>query len=661
VADGNDKSGAGAPAEQGGLIGVMPTIPVRDNQGLSIIYTPGVAEPCKEIARDETLSYKYTWRGNALAVIGADVTWLPRLEAAAAALKLLAGVDAVPLVVAAETAGETATVVRSIAPTFGGVWLFGLKPADAGRAIDALSGLDIPVIRPPRDDEHCLGDPAVYPGLIRAVLDLRLAELDLRFVAAAAREGERTGLSFASAVRVARAVAEVAIELGLARNDVTAGAAERRLTEYLETGRLRPFEAAADWLEAASPEEAALRLHASIGGSLEMRPKVRPRDPGRLIAILDRARETSELIRSSPALAGRVTCKGNTVAVVTDGTAVLGLGDIGAAAALPVMLGKSVLFKSFAGCDAVPVCIDTRDPAEMADIVEAIAPSFGGINLEDISAPRCFEIEDALKERLDVFVFHDDQHGTAVTTLAGLLNAARLRGNALGELTVTFNGAGAAGIAVAKLLLVAGVRDVILCDSSGAIYRGRPENMNPMKEEMAELTNRERVKGTLADALRGRDVFIGLSVAGALTADMVRTMAGDPIVFAMANPVPEVMPADALAAGAMAVATGRSDFPNQINNCLGFPGIFRGALDVRARAINDEMKLAAAAAIAGLVGGGELRPDYFIPSAMDLRVPPAVAGAIARAAIETGEARVEADPAEIAARTKRFLYEGRLL
>ncbi|MFH1731674.1 MAG: malic enzyme-like NAD(P)-binding protein [Planctomycetota bacterium] len=392
-----------------------------------------------------------------------------------------------------------------------------------------------------------------------------------------------------------------------------------------------------------------------------MRPRVRPRDPERLVELLDGARATSELIRRSPALAGRVTCKGNTVAVITDGTAVLGLGDIGAAAALPVMLGKSVLFKSFAGCDAVPVCIDTRDPAEMVDIVEAIAPSFGGINLEDISAPRCFEIEDALKERLDIFVFHDDQHGTAVVTLAGLLNAARLRGKALDDLTVTFNGAGAAGIAVTKLLLVAGVRDVILCDSSGAIYRGRPDNMNPMKEEMAGLTNLAGVKGTLADALRGRDVFIGLSVAGALTADMVRTMAQDPIVFAMANPVPEVMPADAYAAGAMAVATGRSDFPNQINNCLGFPGIFRGALDVRARAINDEMKLAAAAAISGLVGDGELRPDYFIPSAMDLRVPPAVAGAIARAAIETGEARVEADPAEIATRTKRFLYEGRLL
>jgi malate dehydrogenase (oxaloacetate-decarboxylating) len=327
---------------------------------------------------------------------------------------------------------------------------------------------------------------------------------------------------------------------------------------------------------------------------------------------------------------------------------------------MPVMLGKSVLFKTFGGCDAVPICIDTRDPAELVDIVEAIAPSFAGINLEDISAPRCFEIEDVLKERLDCFVFHDDQHGTAVITLAGLLNAARLCGKSLDEMTVTFNGAGAAGIAVSKLLLAAGVEDVILCDREGAIYKGRSKNMNPMKEEIAEFTNRNGVRGSLADALKGRSVFIGLSVAGALTADMIQTMADAPVIFAMANPVPEIMPDVARAAGAVAVATGRSDFPNQINNCLGFPGIFRGALDVRATSINDEMKMAAARAIAGLVGDDEVRPEYFIPSAMDLRVPPAVAGAIARAALATGEARVEVDPDEVAVCAKRFLYEGRL-
>jgi malate dehydrogenase (oxaloacetate-decarboxylating) len=391
-----------------------------------------------------------------------------------------------------------------------------------------------------------------------------------------------------------------------------------------------------------------------------MHPKVSPHDPARLVSILGSAEQAEAAIRACPAEAERLTSMTNTVAVVSDGSAVLGLGDIGAAAAMPVMLGKSVLFKTFGGCDAVPICIDTRDPAELVDIVEAIAPSFAGINLEDISAPRCFEIEDVLKERLDCFVFHDDQHGTAVITLAGLLNAARLSGKSLDEMTVTFNGAGAAGIAVSKLLLAAGVQDVILCDREGAIYKGRSKNMNPMKEEIAEFTNHDGVRGSLADALRGRSVFIGLSVAGALTPEMIETMAEHPVIFAMANPVPEIMPDVARAAGAVAVATGRSDFPNQINNCLGFPGIFRGALDVRAKSINDEMKMAAARAIAGLVGDDDIRPEYFIPSAMDLRVPPAVAGAIAEAALATGEARVEVDPGEVAVCTKRFLYEGRL-
>ena len=661
MADSGNQDGLAVWAELGGLVGVRPRMPVQDNYALSIIYTPGVAEPCKEIADDERLSYDYTWRSNALAVVGPDTTCLPRLEAAAAALKLLAGIDAVPLVVAAPLPDETAAAIRLIAPTFGGVWLLGLEGADAGRVIDQLADLDIPLMPSPRDAADCLADVAVYAGLIRAILDLRMSAPDARLVAEAAAEGGRAEFSFASAVRVARAVAEKAVELGLAGDDgATPDAVEARLVEYLESGRLRPFKPVEDWLAAGSPAEAALRLHASLIGTLEMHPKIAPHDPTRLVSILNSAGRAEAAIRACPDEVERLTWKANTVAVITDGSAVLGLGDIGAAAALPVMLGKCVLFKTFGGCDAVPICIDTRDPAEMVEIVEAIAPSFAGINLEDISSPRCFEIEDTLKERLDCFVFHDDQHGTAVITLAGLFNAARLCGKRLNELTVTFNGAGAAGIAVSKLLLAAGVQDVIVCDREGAIYKGRSKNMNPMKEEIAELTNSDRVKGSLADAVRGRNVFIGLSVAGALTADMIRTMAEGPAIFAMANPVPEVMPDEARAAGAVAVATGRSDFPNQINNCLGFPGIFRGALDVRAKSINDEMKMAAARAIAGLVGDDELRPEYFIPSAMDLRVPPAVAGAIVCAALATGEARIEADPAQVAVRTKRFLYEGRL-
>ncbi len=642
----------------GGLIGVKAKIPVRDNYMLSIIYTPGVAEPCNEIARDGGLSYKYTWRGNAVALVGAGLPSLPRLESMAGMLKLLAGIDAVPLVVAARDSICTAEVIRLIAPTFGAVWLAALEPRDTGKTIEALSDLEIPVIRPPREGEGCLGEPSVYPGLLRAMLDLRLKRLDERIVAEAVAAGAGAGLSFCSAPRVARAVARKAIDLGLSQHTVTPEAVEARLAGYLETGRLRPFVEPADWLTAESPRETALRLHASLAGTLEMKPKVEPHDPERVLSVFDSGDAAAAAISDSPERARKLTCKANTVAVVTDGTAVLGLGDIGAAAGLPVMLGKCVLFKCFAGCNAVPICIDSRDPKEIADTVEAVAPSFGGINLEDISAPRCFEIEDQLKRRLDIFVFHDDQHGTAVVTLAGLLSAARLCGRGLDELTVTFNGAGAAGIAVTRLLLAAGVRDVILCDRAGPIYEGRTKNMNRAKEEIAAFTNRDRVKGTLADAVKGRDVFVGLSVGGVLTGEMIRTMAKAPIIFAMANPVPEITPAEAYAAGAVAVATGRADFPNQINNCLGFPGIFRGALDVRAKSINDKMKMAAADAIAGLVGEGELRPDHFMPDAMDLRVPPAVARATAAAALETGEARVKADPAEIAARTKWSLYSG---
>ncbi len=640
-----------------GLIGVRPKIPVSDAFALSVIYTPGVAEPCKEIARDAAASYIYTWRWNAMAVVGSRRAG-GRLVAAAIALRNLAGLDAVPLVIDATDGGAAADVLRRIVPTFGMIWLLGFGVSEAERIIEELATVGIPVLPPPRDAGHGLGDPSVYPGLLRALLDLRVGGLDTRLVLEAVHADDESELSFGSAPRVARAVAEKAVELGLGQAEVSPEAVERRLLAWLDTGVIRPFERGGDWLAAGSLREHALRLHAGLGGTLEMESRFQPRDPSRLVQLLEDASDVAEPAGRLGGLADDVGGAANRVAVVTDGTAVLGLGDIGARAGLPVMLGKGVLFKTFGGCDAIPICVDAKDPQLIIETVEALAPSFGGINLEDISAPRCFEIEDELVRRLDIFVFHDDQHGTAVVTLAALLNAARLCEKSLSELTVTFNGAGAAGIATTKLLLAAGVQDVILCDRSGPIYEGRAENMNPTKDEIARLTNRDRVRGTLADAVRGRNVFIGLSVAGALTGEMVRRMAERPVIFAMANPVPEIMPAEAYAAGAIAVATGRSDFPNQVNNCLGFPGIFRGALDVRAKSINTEMKLAAARAIASLVGEGQLRPDYFIPTALDLRVPPAVAAAIARAAIETGEARVAVVPDAIAARTRRFLYEG---
>lgn len=334
-----------------------------------------------------------------------------------------------------------------------------------------------------------------------------------------------------------------------------------------------------------------------------------------------------------------LTRRWNTVAVVTDGTAVLGLGDIGPEAGMPVMEGKCVLFKEFGGVDAIPLCVRSKEVDDIVNTVALLAGSFGGVNLEDISAPRCFEIEQKLKERCDIPIFHDDQHGTAVITLAGLINALKVVGKNLEDIKVVTSGAGAAGIAIIKLLLAMGVKDVIMTDRTGAIYKGR-ENLNPIKQEMAEITNAKNETGKLADVIKDADVFIGVSAPGTLTADMVRTMAPNPIIFACANPVPEIFPEEAKAAGAAVVSTGRSDFPNQVNNVLAFPGIFRGALDVRASDINDEMKVAAAYALASLVSDEELNADYILPAAFDPRVKDTVAAAVAEAAKKSGVARI---------------------
>ena len=335
-----------------------------------------------------------------------------------------------------------------------------------------------------------------------------------------------------------------------------------------------------------------------------------------------------------------LTRRWNMCLVVTDGSAVLGLGDIGPEAGMPVMEGKCVLFKAFGDVDAFPLCIKSHDVDEIVNTIYMISGSFGGVNLEDISAPRCFEIEKKLKEKCDIPIFHDDQHGTAIITLAGLTNALKVVGKKKEEVRVVMNGAGAAAISIARLLLKAGVKNITLCDRKGAIYEGRKEGMNPVKDEMSKITNLEKKSGSLADMLVGADVFIGVSAPGAVTTDMVKTMAKDAIIFACANPTPEIFPDDAKAGGAKVIATGRSDFPNQINNVLAFPGVFRGAFDVRAKDINDEMKIAASEALAGLITDEELSPDYIIPKAFDKRVGAAVAKAVAEAAKKTGVARI---------------------
>lgn len=384
----------------------------------------------------------------------------------------------------------------------------------------------------------------------------------------------------------------------------------------------------------------SLKKHYEWKGKLEVSSRVRADSREALsLAYTPGVAAPCLEIKDSPAKAYELTRKWNTVAVVTDGSAVLGLGNIGALAGMPVMEGKCVLFKEFAGVDAVPVCLATQDADEIVSTVANIAPTYGGINLEDISAPRCFEIERRLKKMLDIPVFHDDQHGTAVVLAAALQNALRVVGKRLSDARIVINGAGSAGVAITEFLLAMGAGDIVVCDRAGVLTEDGSV-FNPAQTALAARTNPRGVKGTLADAVAGADVFVGVSVKGALSADMVRSMAKDAVVFAMANPSPEIMPDDALAAGARVVATGRSDFPNQINNVLAFPGIFRGALDARARDINEDMQIAASRAIAGLVGEDELSKTYILPAAFDPRVAPAVAGAVAAAAKASGVAGV---------------------
>lgn len=399
--------------------------------------------------------------------------------------------------------------------------------------------------------------------------------------------------------------------------------------------------------------EQALKFHEEHRGKIEIRSKVSVKTLEDMsLAYTPGVAEPCLRINKNRDDVYRYTSKGNFVAVVSDGTSVLGLGDIGAHAAMPVMEGKALIFKLFGGVDAFPLCLDTRNIDELVNTVKCISPSFGGINLEDIGAPRCFEIEERLKKLLDIPVFHDDQHGAATVALAGLINSLKVVGKKFSGIKVVISGAGAAGTATAKLLLDKGVGDMIVIDTAGILYRGR-EGMNPYKKELAEHTNRKGISGTLADAMKGADVFVGLSVGGIVSEEMVRSMADDAIVFALANPTPEIMPEKARNAGARIVGTGRSDCINQINNSLGFPGIFRGALDTRAKDINEEMKMAAANALASLVS--EPSEDVIIPCIFNRDVAPEVAKAVAKAAMDSGVAGLRVDPDEIAARTRELV------
>lgn len=513
----------------------------------------------------------------------------------------------------------------------------------------------------------------VPPGVFRGALDVRATDINHAMLAAAATalssmvdENDLnhevilpSPLEFRTSAKIARAVAEAAIKSNIAQVHASPEKIEEKVMNFV-------YEGSNAWIEPPSGktgqtlDEEALELHQRYHGVLETIAHVPIRDNFiyKKIYSQPEASLPCQQIMQNPDLVYDLTLKNNLVAVVTDGSAVLGLGNIGPSAGMPVMEGKAVLFKTFGGVEAFPICVRTQEVDEIVKTVINIAPVFGGINLEDIAAPRCFEVEAALTAALDIPVFHDDQHGTAVVALAGTLNALKIVGKNIGDIRMVINGAGAASLSVAKLLMKAGMRDIIICDTKGVIYKGRKDGMNKFKEQIAEITNLGGIQGKLADAMKGADMFMGLSGPKQVDQAMVKSMAKDPIIFALANPTPEIMPDEAHAAGARVVATGRSDFPNQVNNSLAFPGIFRGALDVQAREINDDMKVAAAQAIANLITQEELDKDIIIPSALDFAVPPAVAGAVAKAACDTGVARRPMTADEVSNQLKIYITEG---
>ncbi len=528
------------------------------------------------------------------------------------------------------------------------------------------------------DSTNQIRSSLITPGFFRGCLDVGAHRVNIDMYLAAARAVAEIipvdqvspsniiprQMDWHISPTIARAVAQAAQATGVAGigpDEMPPAKVYERLERYIYEGELAWLPSEGQDYGTLSIDEESLELHRRYQGCIGVYAKVPIKDEiiyrrlysPRVVA------QVCDKIRQDVMAAYDYTPKNNLVAIVTDGSAVLGLGNIGPRAALPVMEGKAILFKTFGGVEAFPICISTQETDLVVSLVENISPAFGGINLEDISSPRCFDIEQRLRESLDIPVFHDDQHGTAVVGLAGIMNALRLLHRELSEVKIVFNGAGASAIATVKLLILAGAQNIIVCDTTGVVYKGRSKGMNRIKEELADFTNPEGLKGTLADALQGADIFVGLSGPNVLTQEMIKTMAPDPIIFALANPDPEIHPDAAWAAGAFVVATGRSDFPNQVNNCLAFPGIFRGALDIRARAINDAMNLAAAYAIADLVGK-DLRPNYILPAAMDFRVPPAVAEAVARAGIDSGVARLQIDPQRVARHTREYIYDERL-
>ncbi len=655
-----------------GLWGIDLKVPVRDSYSLSLVYTPGVGKVSSVVADDVTKSFTLTNRGNSIAVITNGSTLskdeyfnpfcaIPTVEAKALYYREYGAIDAYPLVIDTNNKKTLANILLKLTPNFAGIDLLNVTPDVAENVQKIIKDkIDIPVLYSHEYSQLINKNNIFESMLFRAIIDTGVDAIPQNIFEVIKQLNCEDYKDIELAKAVLSSTAKRLIGSGKAKNNMTVEQIVEKYDKYIVEGKN-------SWFEKALPEEASMplveqsvELHRRIGGVIQVESKLKLKELSSLnnICSTGETNKVAKEIARDYTRAHDLTAKGNLVAVISDGSAVLGLGDIGPEGALPVMEGKAALFKSLGGVDAMPICLRSQDVDELVEIISQLSPIWGGINLEDIAAPRCFEIEKKLIDKLNIPVFHDDQHGTAVVVLAGFLNALKLTGQKPEDIKMVVNGAGAGAIAVTNLLLQSGVKNLILCDTRGAIWDRRADGMNHYKSEVAKRTNPDKVKGDLAEVIKGADFFIGLSARDVLTQDMVKSMNSNPVIFALANPYPEIMPDKAKEAGAFIVATGRSDFKNQVNNSLAFPGIFRGALDVKAKKITNEMKIAAARAIADLITEDELNPDYIIPHALDLKVPPAVAAAVAQEAIKSNMAQIIVNPDEIFERVKNYFYEG---
>lgn len=679
------------------LIEMAPKVPARDKESLSLVYTPGVAQACKVIKNKPEEVYNLTNKGNSIIILtdgtldpsgdAKNYHWLPYLETLAVFYKQIVNIDAYPLILdrdQTKSVDSVYEVLDNLTPGFAGYELYGFEKSReeelAGLSQKNNLGLLLLVPTVKAQIQQVVGTKLgedivkVYTlaaALLRAALDCQAyttltSEIVTKYVQAVAKHTEL--LEKDNYYEIAKqAVFEAATLLsaeGLNTNkSVTPDSIRQKLDRYyIEGPQSWLRHSAYDYLdERHNYNENAVELHRVHIGVTNVRPKLAFKDIASFKHLFDQKNleQARDYILKDPARnAYEASLKNNVCAIITNGTAILGLGDIGPEAGHPVMEGKSVLFKQLAGVDVVPFSIKEKDADKAVSLISRFGHTFAAINLEDIKAPSCFTIETDLQKNLDIPIFHDDQHGTAVVALAALLNSLKLSKRKIEDIKLVINGGGAAGLAITELFMEAGVRKIVICDTKGAIYEGRPANMNEEKDKLAKLTNRDKEQGKLEDVVKGADVFLGVSAGGVLTKEMVKTMKENPIIFAFANPEPEIMPDEAKAAGAFIVATGRSDFANQVNNSLVFPGIFRGAIDIRATKITMRMKLAAARAIANLIKDEELKPDYIVPGALDYKVPLCVALEVVKTGTQDGEALRKIDLELYKENFKYFVLHG---